>query len=159
MLYSQMGYYLTGVIYRSMAREEIKGRLLQTIPDNELTAINAQDNATAISWEEEGKEFSLNNRMYDVVRNKEVNGKKLLLCLDDEKESRLVEKMKTETGSQQQTPGKDGKMPVFKLVYDAVIIPDNTYQALVPASSHAFMSYDASLLQQAANITVPPPKA
>ncbi len=154
-----MGYYFTGVIYRNMAREEIKSRLLQSIPDNELTAISVQDNAATISWEEEGKEFSLNDRMYDVVRNREVNGKKLLLCLDDEKESRLVEKMKTQTGSQQQTPGKDGKMPVFKLVYDAIIIPDNIYQALVPASSRVFMMYDASLLQQAASITVPPPKA
>jgi len=79
LFFSQVGYHFVYMIQQHMIKEAAEEQILSTINKNQLKQINETENRNAIIWEEEGKEFSLNNQMYDVAKKEIVNGKALLL--------------------------------------------------------------------------------
>jgi len=62
-------------------------------------------------WEEEN-EFRFKGEMYDVVEKRVVNGKILLLCIPDKKETQLLYEYKKQTENNQ----SQGKQLVLKWV-------------------------------------------
>jgi hypothetical protein len=89
--YGQVGYYIVMHHSQSVQKEVIKEKILSQFKEDELEIISVSDNHKQIYWEEEGKEFSLNGQMYDVVKRVIVSGKVMLYCINDKKERQLVD--------------------------------------------------------------------
>ena len=74
------GVYPVFKIGQWQARSEIKHKIKEAIPERELHLISVSTSANkAIDWVQEGKEFRLNGRMYDVVRQQNEPHHTLLL--------------------------------------------------------------------------------
>ena len=69
----------------------MKVYVLSHTAKNELIQIDITSNKKNIVWEDE-KEFELQGKMYDVVSKEIVNGKQIVYCIDDEKETELIAK-------------------------------------------------------------------
>ena len=69
----------------------MKEYVLSHTAKNELIQIDVTANEKNIVWEDE-KEFTLQGKMYDVVSEEIVNGKQIVYCVDDEKETELIAK-------------------------------------------------------------------
>ncbi len=91
---AQFGYYIYNMYQIHEAKETARLEILKQIPEQLLTKIQLQDN-TGIQWEEEGREFILNNNMYDVVRIKHEGDKTYLYCYSDKNETGLLEKLES----------------------------------------------------------------
>lgn len=85
----QTGYHFFCAIERMQARQAIKAQIISAIPESSLYKI---EDSNDINWFEQDREFLLHQTMYDVVRIKIVNGKKLFFCINDEKEQQLIQK-------------------------------------------------------------------
>jgi len=85
-----MGFYLNFTIEQYRIKEEIKEKIINNLPDNELSIVKilSCDNEK-ITWLEEGKEFRFNGNMFDVVKVKKSAGVTYYYCFNDENESRL----------------------------------------------------------------------
>ena len=66
-------------------------QLLSETPESSMKVFDAEANKTAIIWEEEGKEFLLNGKMYDVAKTKIIGGKTYLYCVSDNKEDQVLQ--------------------------------------------------------------------
>jgi len=119
-----------------MAKQAAHQELLKQIPENLLTKISVQDNEKAIQWEEEGKEFSLNGEMYDVVKVKYESGKAYLLCLSDKKEAKVIESIEKVVKANNETAAGSGKHTVAK-----VTIPDWTWESANNLKQYNPLSY------------------
>jgi hypothetical protein len=85
---SQLGHHLVF----ELAKWEAKKIIKENIKTNKFEGvIEAIAENTCMSWEEKDQEFELNGQMYDVVK-KEVQGKKIIYyCINDSKESNLLD--------------------------------------------------------------------
>jgi hypothetical protein len=89
--YSIIGFYLNFTIERYRLKEEIKEKIISSLPENELIQLklSSVENKKLI-WMEEGKEFRYNGNMYDVVKIKRSSGITFYFCFNDEKESKIL---------------------------------------------------------------------
>lgn len=70
-------------------RKEIKRRIKNSIPEDELHILTFHSPETDVEWVREGKEFILGERMFDVVR-KEIKGDSTVFhCVNDKEEAVL----------------------------------------------------------------------
>ena len=95
LLFNVVGYYIVFHIRRAEIKDEMKKTLRQNIhnQDQEIFCFSLNDK-TAISkleWEDD-QEFRLDGKMYDVIEKKIENGKLIIRCISDEKETALVKK-------------------------------------------------------------------
>ncbi|MBI5540584.1 MAG: hypothetical protein HY951_11035 [Bacteroidia bacterium] len=77
---------------KTLAKAEIKNRINNNVPTNELTILmfNKEEYANLV-WEE-SKEFRLNGKMYDVISTVKNRDESITVyCIDDERESLLFE--------------------------------------------------------------------
>jgi len=68
-------------------------------------SLNDKKNIEKLEWEEDD-EFELNGEMYDVIEKKTQNGKLIIRCLNDKKETELIknyEKINKEDNSKNRT--------------------------------------------------------
>lgn len=102
LLFLQLGYLGSFQIRRWMAREAMEGLLLAGSPEDELNHFRfSADEYDALAWEERGREFRLQGRLYDVVRVVKGNeGFIELWCIDDERETRLMDAMVSVVGEE-----------------------------------------------------------
>jgi len=75
---SQTANYVIYNINKWHIKNEVREEILAGVPNRYLERIEYNSD---IEWEEEGKEFSLKDEFYDVVRIKEINGKKIYIVL------------------------------------------------------------------------------
>ncbi len=68
----------------------MKERMIAGLPDSLLQVIDAGAVKSTIEWEENGKEFSLDGKMYDVVKMMVQSGRTYYYCINDEKEEQLL---------------------------------------------------------------------
>lgn len=93
--FSQIGYYFV-IHYAQQERKEfIKELLYKNISDDVLTIIDFTKNKEKIYWEEEGKEFSFEGGMFDIVKIKNVYGHITFYCINDQKEEELINNYNT----------------------------------------------------------------
>lgn len=69
-------------VQRIAIRHEIKHNILRQLTDNQLVKFTKNKNFNK-------DEFEINGVMYDVVRQETINGKVILLCFEDKKETQL----------------------------------------------------------------------
>ena len=91
LLYSIVGFYLDFTIEQLIIRSEIKEKIINNLPENELSLIKistkGKDN---IRWTEESKEFKFNGNMYDIVKCKTIHDTTYYYCFNDDVESKLL---------------------------------------------------------------------
>ncbi|HEY4149811.1 MAG TPA: hypothetical protein VGM41_12820 [Chitinophagaceae bacterium] len=133
-------------------------RIKSQLPDSLLVTISLTDNRDSIHWEEEGKEFSFHQQLYDVVRNTYKDKKTWLVCLADEKEEALVDRVCDVTGNNQHNEGKNNTPPVFKIADDFTVTNPPDLAPCYRVAVHTYYAYSARLLKRERVIAVPPPR-
>jgi hypothetical protein len=91
LFYSIIGFYLNFEIEQFRIKEEVKEKIINNLPENELTLIkiSSRDNEKII-WMEEGREFKYQGNMFDVVRIKKGTDTTYYYCFSDVNESKLL---------------------------------------------------------------------
>ncbi len=85
-LFNILGY----IIVFKITEIEVKRELKSKIKSSELHLISfSKNDFDQINWIEEGKEFILNNNMYDIVKKETSDKMVLLYCIDDKQETQL----------------------------------------------------------------------
>jgi hypothetical protein len=159
MFYSQAGHYFAWLYARSEARREMKEQFIHSLPDSELEIISLTDNIHDIKWEEEGREFLYKGEMYDVARIKTVDGKTLLYCVNDEKETALMDQLSDSVQSiHQHNNGKNSKVTFLKLAVDPAIIETIEFSLLCISQKSIYARFEAHLPVLPPLISSPPPK-
>lgn len=159
---SQIGYYFVYLFQQYQIKEAVKEQLLATIPDDQLIQISLDKNARDIEWEEEGHEFFLDGKMYDVARIKNVNGEQVIFCINDEKEEALLDKLSQSvaSASDQGPNGKDSSHHTIKFQITDFLIPLQDKISIIVKSiaqpKYAF--YDVAILTIIKEVDLPPPK-
>ena len=106
-----------------------------------------------LEWEEEN-EFRFKGEMYDVVERKEVNGKFLLLCIPDKKETQLLHEFQKQTEKNQSRDKRHllqwGSNYLQPLAFNISLFTRF-------ADRIRFPEYAASLFFRPLTIVVPPP--
>jgi len=82
MFFNQIGYQALYLIQQIMIREEQKELAFSMLPESSLEKIK---DSKSIDWEEKGKEFYLNNNMYDVDENQNHTWGKMFYVVNDKK--------------------------------------------------------------------------
>ncbi|MBL7889590.1 MAG: hypothetical protein JNL24_08560 [Bacteroidia bacterium] len=89
-LFNILGYVVVFKISQIQIKKEVKRELKSKIKHSELHLISFnQNDFDQINWFEEGKEFILNNKMYDIVKTETSENLVLLYCIDDKQEAQL----------------------------------------------------------------------
>ncbi len=90
-LFNIGGYYLWFSVIQYGIQKEIRGEIAAGVKDEDLTLIVISDNEESeIIWIKPNKEFRYNGEMYDVVKIKDLPGKKQYYCINDTKEEQLI---------------------------------------------------------------------
>ena len=110
---SYLGYYAVYTYELYEIREEVQCEIIAHMPDSEFEKICLEDNRSNIRWEEEGKEFRLHGKMYDVARIKKQNGQTIIYCYNDSKEEKLNAGLSKQIGDETK-PGSKHAIPEFQ---------------------------------------------
>jgi hypothetical protein len=151
-----LGYSFILGVMKEVHKESMMEKIKQGVKEVDLSKIPA--NSEGIYWLEDGKEFYYNNHIYDLVKEKTINGQKTLLCIEDDKEETILD-TKNGVSKQNSAPEKNSKHAAGKQMPDIIsfsieekrIIP--VICNIVPAAS-----FSEELLSGCNNITVPPPE-
>ncbi len=87
------GLYIVHYVHWAEIRQEIKIKLKNSVPKDELTKIVVSSaNAQELQWTRKN-EFSYNGKMYDVVSSIKTDSVTTHLCISDEKEDELFKNL------------------------------------------------------------------
>lgn len=118
---SQTGHFVIYQIQKWQIHYTVREALLTTLDEHYLDIIELK---SIIVWQEEGKEFTLNGKFYDVVKIKKLHGKIFLYCLNDKKEERLVKNYSKTVKSATDNDSRNSNSFSYKFhVTDQYIIP------------------------------------
>jgi hypothetical protein len=154
---SQAGNFIAYYIQLWQVKNEIKKELLAGIPEYDLEVISNTGN---IQWEEEGKEFYLNEELYDVVKTKQYNRHIYYYCLNDKKEKLLLKNFEKQLKtSHNQDKNKNSKQPLKLFFPDAFISYNGSNIFLAANCKKNYFNYTASLIHHTIDINIPPPRS
>ena len=122
LLLNVLGYHIIFYIRQTEVKAEMKRSLLfHSSKEEDLFIISLNDKKELDKLEWEGDdEFELNGEMYDVIEKKNKDGKLIIRCISDKKETALIqqyEKLNKETNS------KNRSALLLKIVGHAYISP------------------------------------
>ena len=129
----------------------MKEYVLSKTAKNDLLQIDVTTNKENIVWESDD-EFTLQGKMYDIVNKEIVNGKQIIYCVDDEKETELIVKYNNE-----HKKNKDSKTSniQFSIVF-CEVIPAFIFPTFAATTPNVFFTSNLFLAEKKA--TSPPPK-
>jgi hypothetical protein len=154
--FSQAGYYVFSIGYQFYLKEQMREAVLKMADRKELVCISYTDHQSEIEWEEKGKEFSFKHEMYDVAFTDTINGKILLYCADDNKETALVAHYNS-VNKNTNPSGRKNTSLSFKMMDLFCITNASPAQSLV-LSPFNFFKYNSVPLTGISSIASPPPK-
>ena len=106
LFYTQLGYYGQFIVLQLQAKEAAREAWIAALPDSAFVTVRLADvNATG-KWEEPGKECWYKGHLYDVTRQVGAGNATILLCMDDEREERLIHQSEEVTRANQDHPDK-----------------------------------------------------
>lgn len=156
MAYTQLGHHIADRIVQWHLKEVAFEQWVRTAPANSCESICWEENRQDIHWEEEGKEFSLYGKMYDVARIEKQKDRTIIYCIADSKEDELLHQLAMRTHNR--PDGKTVRVACFFFLYNDV--PDFGLAASVKeAGVIAFPLFDDATVSQARGALAPPPKA
>jgi len=155
---SQAGYRIIFAFRQYQIREEVKQRLLASIPEKMLDVIDADLNKEKIEWEDEGREFYLQGQLYDIAYTKIVNGRVLIYCLNDVKEEKLLATLAkinvNQTNQKSGNPAGDHKVkfhsPDLILFAEPDLLPEQVLQ-------QRYFVHTINLISVTTDVPTPPP--
>jgi hypothetical protein len=102
------GYYLSFVIRRSFARDEMELKIKENLQEELLVKFTfpVGEKNMDLKWEKEGKEFLYKGNLYDVVKTISANDSTTYICLLDKDEQMLVSKFLVLFKKQQEKENK-----------------------------------------------------
>ena len=135
----------------------MKEQLLAGLPESSFEIIELTAN---LHWKEKGKEFLLNGQMYDVAKTKQVNGKTLLYCLNDNKEKQLLLHLAKTVKSGSENNNEKGGSHIVKFQLSDFTAHKMYEPALVSYTIlQQYHAFDDALLSSFKEIIAPPPRA
>jgi hypothetical protein len=136
-------------------------KLLRLHANNEeqevfIFSLNGKNNIEKLQWEGDD-EFYLNGEMYDVIESKIINGKLVIRCISDKKETALIknyEKITKENNS------KSKSALLLKLVSSCYLATEDKEPILkyTPVPSNIYFASEF-LSSQVLDVLTPPPQA
>jgi hypothetical protein len=154
----QYGHLVVFVIGEIMIERDLETQIRLNIPDALLDRI--EDN-NDLSWEEEGSEFTYQDKLYDVVRTKTEQGKKVYYALNDRKEKKLVDQF-----SRNMKPGHDNadgtKSGKYSIKFQAALftVPEQANEQWVPGEAEKkYFAMDPRIISNPKKIIPTPPRA
>jgi len=156
---SQLGYHLISNFQRSELRESMREALETGSAKKDMRVIVFEENAAAIRWEDEGNEFYLDGKLYDVSSIEKQNGKTLIHCVCDEDESELVDNVaKTVAAVNDKATGKESKHVVkFRLSDYTVHSIYRTPHAIITPSTE-YVDFDVAIYPSLHAVDTDPPR-
>ena len=156
LFYSIMGFYLNFKIEQYQVKREIKHKIINNLPEKELTLIKiSSGNSGKIKWMEEDKEFRYNGKMYDVVKIKKVNDTTYYYCFNDEKESKLLSHL--DNLVKEQTGNSKSRTIQKKQVTD-YFFQQILFAQFVSKEPIKYFSYSSVYKSVIKDVLSPPPK-
>jgi hypothetical protein len=123
-LFNTAGYFLTYALRSLEVRSEIKCRIKQGVPKEDLVIITIEQHQKGeIIWKEEGSEFIYRGKMYDVVRQNSEGSSILYECISDSQEDQLFASLDRQvlrelhSGSSDKSSEKKSATPSLRLFY------------------------------------------
>jgi len=159
MLLSQTGYYLVNFIQQHLAKEAMEQQLLAEIPESSMKVFDAEANKHDIIWEEEGKEFLLHGKMYDIAKTKIVDGKTYFYCVSDSKEDQVLKNRSNAVRSGlEQSPGNNFNNHSIKFqMSEYTVIGRNNIQSPPTLAVANYAPLTVSICSTIKKVNTPPP--
>lgn len=158
---SQAGYYCVYSFQQSQIKKEVKEHLKEMLPESSLKIIAEEDNAGAIKWQEQNKEFIFHAELYDVVKIKKVCGKTLLYCLNDKEEEKLLHEFAKalKSAADNNAKGKNGNAN-HKLQFNNCYFLNNAESITATNFTKCckYLFFASSLTSSAKEVNAPPPR-
>lgn len=110
------GYYPIFMVERWHIRKEIKRSIKSSIPEKDLHRISFSKSTGEINWVREGKEFSVNGQMYDIVKSEECLDTIHYYCISDDEETELFAHLDERTKKQMENDPAAARRPVKQLL-------------------------------------------
>ena len=154
---SQIGHHLIFTLAKWNAKYIISQHLKSNIIDDLVEKI---PNSNAIHWEEKNKEFELSGQMYDVVKTEEVNNKTIYYCINDQKESGLLQIysnwIQSGSANDQQKQNAKSILKFTQIECDVILDKDEKNQSY--SSLKIIPLFNLSLISRSLMVEGPPPK-
>jgi hypothetical protein len=146
-------------------QQEIKAEMRNLIRSmaNHQTDIPAilfykEEELKNVKWEDDGKEFELNDEMYDVIEKRTENGKIIIVCIGDKNETALIkkfEKLRDEARGSAQSKSNT----IEKLLFSSFFASDLSYLFVVDNQSSPQFVYPPSFISSInREVLTPPPQ-
>jgi len=153
------GFYPIFVTLQLLTRQEIKMRIKQGIPEDEIHKIAFGANEK-INWVKEGKEFRLNNEMFDIVRQEVVNGQEIFYCINDKEEEKLFanldELVKRQMEDENSSAGNATRL-LLQIFSQTYIAAEPFMLSVIAITSKVSFHYEYNLMSVILETDVPPP--
>jgi hypothetical protein len=154
----QVGYYFIYTIQQHYIKEQAEEQLMAGMPESSLQVIDGGVNKKNIEWKEEDKEFCMDGQLYDVAKIKNVNGKTLIYCLNDKKETQLLQDLSNiiKEGIDQNAGNKDNKHTIKFQLTDYLITEKTIFvNKYLPQKHIGFKDHLLSIITE---VNTPPPR-
>jgi len=161
LFFGTAGYFFVFKAEQMGIRHAIKEELKRSIPRSQLHEIVLSvDEQEELEWEEEGKEFRYEGRMYDVVSVSSKGGKTHYYCIGDDEETTLFAKLGKQVKQQQDTRQNSPAKTFAKVFFSLDYYPPHTLT--LPYVSSIFIAHREKLKQlhsqEYLTYITPPPK-
>lgn len=147
------GPFCSFLINKARIQQAMESRIEEILPDSILIAFYLPESGSGdFHWTRKGKEFTYHDEMYDVVRTRLENGRKVLLCLRDTMERKLVKDYaKRET---------DNRNPVkhIRNLNISWINSTISYIYLITATPVQYVTLSDNFISEVTEILSPPPE-
>ena len=157
--YAQLGYYGQTIFLQWRMKEAARKARIAALPDAVMLRLSLAELNASGRWEEEGKECWYKGHLYDVIRERTVDGTTWLYCLDDVREERLIEGSVHVTRANLDQPGKQTGHTISISICDLLCeTPQWIIEPLPSASKQYSSSGVHRLSSRYAMVVIPPPK-
>ena len=158
LLLTQVGYYFFYMQQQNKIKEEVKQKIFSNLSNDLFFIVDA--NSKNIVWEELEKEFSIDGKMYDVVKTKIINNKKYFYCLNDTKEDNLLSEYAKQINSQTENSQhkKNGKLNLKFQTIAFENITEFIAATYLINIKNEFLYFEQSAISTSLSLVSPPPK-
>lgn len=155
-----IGYFPVFVFQQNLAKKEIKQRLKQSVPEEELSIIIIDEhNSSEINWIDKN-EFTFDGKMYDIVRfEKGPDGKTHYYCINDKQEKKLFANLEKhlQNNFEGNSQKEKNNNPLKHLTKD--YLPNSELGSYVFSDEkNEFRNLTFLLVQNYSESTTPPPQ-
>ena len=149
-------------IEQHRAKKEINTRLRRLLNEEDLTQIVVtSENKDQLHWEDK-KEFKYKNKLYDIVKTKELNANSTIyFCISDDKETKLIDSYNELIKSNDET-SKSSNITLKKTIelFLNLFIEDlMSFSHLIQNRIISYLNYNTDCSSAFHKVNIPPPKS